>query len=237
MNKLCFALILVAVVSQSPAQRPDSFDLHASNFQLLQDDGIRKHLKVTEAQRARMNQHAERYNARINKLRESVKGKNPPRAEQEKIGAQITGMLTSLKGQVLGELSAAQLRRLRQISLQSYGLRALADEVVSKRVGLSSAQLTQVRTRLRTAAEQVLEIEKKTVEPIAKRYQAKSPKSDAERKQLQEAYAKEVREAGAKTRPRVAKIEQDTAAAIRRVMTAAQRKSWESLLGQTYRPA
>ena len=226
-------MILAAAVGAQAA--PDAFDKYASNIQILQDKVIQKELKVSEAQRAKLNKHANWFNAETKKLNDAVtKTKKPPtEADQKKLAT----LMNQMKDRVIAELSAVQLKRLREISLQMLGDRGLLDPTVGKKVGLSDAQITKLQNSYQATAKKMVDLETKTYKPISDKYAAKKPKTDAEKKKLAQDWDKEMAAAQKKIAPTLKQYAGEFTKTMNATLSAAQKNKWTALLGKIFKPA
>src|SRR4051812_29884919 len=135
MIKRIYALLLVlAAVSAGGAFGApggmDQFDLHVSSLRILQDRSVQAELGVTTAQRAKMDKFADGYNSDLNAYLAELKKQN--KADEQLPDETMSMMLARLKQSVMAVLTPSQLKRLREISLQAYGLNGLMDDTVAK---------------------------------------------------------------------------------------------------------
>lgn len=69
-----------------------------------------------------------------------------PADRQDALNGELGKLQSDLDGRLLALLTAGQQRRLLQIGVQEEGSEALLDDMVSREVGLSVAQLAKIRT-------------------------------------------------------------------------------------------
>lgn len=226
---LAFLPLFVAV----SAFAQTSFDREVCDITLLQTAEVKTELKVTQTQRDRMNSASSSYNAVAKRIEDKLrKGQKPSEADQKDMRTQFDRMRTG----VLDVLNAVQIKRLREISLQTAGLIALTDPAVSKKVGLTAAQLTKVKSTLKASYEQAGKVTSQVRDKIESEFKGKNPKTDAEKRKLAEQYEKRVNEEMRKIQPRLEQIRNDGRAKIMATLSAGQRTIWNSLLGKPFNP-
>ena len=224
-------LVGIAMVSAQMAMAQATFDRQIADVTLLQVKEIKNALKVTEAQRGKMNKHADYYNGLMKTIRAKIdKGQEPSRAEQDKIMAAQRDM----RGKVLNELTPTQLTRLREITLQDAGLPALADGLIGKKIGLSTAQTEKIRSFLKTGATKSGKIMKGMEDKLAKEFKNKKPKTDKEKEALKKQFDTRFNSELKKIKPSLMKIEADTRKGIVGSLSVQQRKNWDRLLGKPF---
>ncbi|MBL8060561.1 MAG: hypothetical protein JNK63_07605 [Chthonomonas sp.] len=209
------------------------FDKEVCDITLLQTTEVKTELKVTQAQRAKMNSASSGYNAVAKKIEDKMrKGQQPTEAEQKQMRAAFDKMRIG----VLNVLTAVQIKRLREISLQTAGLLALTDPAVTKKVGLSASQVSKVKTYLKDSYQQAGDLTEAVHKKLESEFKGKNPKTDAEKRRLAEQYQKRLREEMKKIEPKLTKIQTDGRARIMAVLSAGQRTIWNSLLGKPFNP-
>ncbi len=230
------ALISVLIVSVGAlAQGRDAFDLHAASFQLLTLDSVKKELGVTQAQRAKMNKHADAHSAVVDRLIKAQKDSKDPRKSAEKLAPQAQASMKRLNDLVLGELSAAQLKRLREISLQQVGPSALGDTVVAKKVGMTDAQVKQLRKVYETAAEQAAKIQKSAMDKVFAGMPKERPKDPKKAKEVYDEGMRRAKVEGDRVKPILTQIAKGADTKALAVLTAAQRQAWTALQGKPFK--
>lgn len=130
-----FSLSLVALSALAFAGDP--FDFHVSDIRLLTTKEVRDDLKVTQAQRDKMNRHAKAFDGQM----ASMKGA----PENEASAKKMMGFEKTLKEKVLAELTSNQVKRLREITLQSVGILSFLDDKVAERCGLPTANVRRLQ--------------------------------------------------------------------------------------------
>ncbi len=227
---VCTVMMLGLAVAQS-ALGQDSFDFRAGDMLILQAKEIQTALGVTAAQRSKMNGFAEATRAKMEAYKKELIKAKKKQADPNR----VAGFELDLKKQVFGTLTPAQLKRLREISLQHDGVGALGDDGVAKKVGLSADQLKKVRAIIIADRKQLSELQEKADGPIVNRYKNVKPKDDADRKALGAKFRQELSAAGAKFEPQVKAVILGDRKKLMDVLTPAQRATWQSLLGKPFK--
>ena len=162
----------------------DDFDYKVSNIDVLRDKGVQAEIGITEGQRSRMNVFAEQYSkASQAKVAEYQKAKKKPDQALSKFSFDL---YVTLRTNVLKILSPGQIKRLRELTLQAAGPRALLDKAVSERVGIPSAEYTAFCAAIRDGDQKVAAIKQKVSEKVRLRYKnQKPPKTQKESEDLQ----------------------------------------------------
>lgn len=235
MKQLALAL---AVFAPALVLAQADFDSQYSNIRVLQDRSVQTELKVTEAQRQKLNRHATWHQGEIKKVEDAYRKANDGKAQpapppMDRIGA----LEQQLRTRILRDLTATQRKRLREISLQVAGLPAVMDEGIAKRIGLSASQLKTIRDRFAANNRQAEKIQADAIAPIRKKYENRKPKDQTEAQKLQAEIQKEMEAAGKKVQPRLASLQQNWLDLVNRTMTPAQKKAWEGLLGRPFTPS
>lgn len=231
MTKLFTVPFTLALAALAMAQT--SFDREVCDITLLQTKEVKQELKVTDAQRSRMNAASAGYNAVAKRVEEKMrKNQEPSEADKKQMSEQFDKMRIA----VLNVLNEGQIRRLREISLQTAGLIALTDPAVIRKVGLSQAQVTKVKNYLKTSYEAAGDLTKQVQEKVAKEFKNRNPKTDAEKRKLADQYTKRMKEEMAKITPKLEKIRSDGRANIMKTLSEGQRTIWNSLLGKPFNP-
>jgi hypothetical protein len=213
----------------------DSFDSHAANIMLLTNRSVQAELRITEAQRAKLEEHADSFNADMKvvvdgAVREAEKAKRPPQLPE----GRVTEIHTRLKNRVVRVLSATQLRRLREISLQQAGFRAIADPVVARRLGLTAAQNQTVQRAMDSARAEAAKLQKEADDDLRKRFGNRQPKTDREREAMQKEFQAAIQQKSRELETKVEAIDRRYVAAVRAALTQAQRQQFQTLQGKAF---
>ncbi len=225
---------LLLSVGTALAQGDAAFYRHVADIEILQAKSVQADLKVTEAQRAKLNAHADWYNKGTEAALKAA-GEKPSEAQQRDARAKLGALQRQLRDRVLGELTSTQLRRLSQISLQRLGILAVLDETIAARIGLSAAQRKTIGDSWNETGQKVAALERRTREPIYNRYKDRKPKDEADAKRLQGAYDKEMSEVTTKNKPEVDRLKAGFEGVVSRTLTAGQKKTWEDLKGPAFK--
>lgn len=233
--KLVLTLAAVIAGTGAVAQAMDSFDYAVANVAILQAKPLQKELGLSEMQRAAMNKFADQFNsnmgALIEKMKKDKSGK-PPSDSDPKVKAAFE----NLKKGVLKQLTPAQLKRLREITLQQSGLPALADPLVAKRVGLTTAQLKTIQTTFDSAIRKAADIQDKAVEAAVKDLKSKKPKTEKEARDLMDEANRRAEAAHKKVEPQITKLRTQAEAKVLATLDAKQKAAWEALKGKKFTP-
>lgn len=232
---LAAGFLVVGVISTVGAEA-SAFDRRLANMELLQDRAVQAELKVSEAQRGRLNQHADWFNEELKKMdeaRQSAGRQGPPTEAEQK---RFADLQKRLRDRVLGELSSAQLRRLREISLQAAGFPAMMDPEVAKRVGLTKAQLDRIRKGFEELAKRAAEAQEKAVRPVFEKYKDEKPENQEAAQALQQKVQRESAEAVQRIAPDLQKMRDEWLNLVKRTVKARQINVFEGLMGRPFRP-
>lgn len=222
MRKFFSVFVFVLLACLSFAQ--NAFDFEISQVELLLMKPVQRDLGISEMQRKRMNTHADWFNAESKKLQEQYNGRQPDEAAVKKL-SELHGQM---KARVFAELTANQLKRLREISLQEAGALALLDERVASACGLSDATIKQFRSEFETNGKKARELEEKTLKPIFDKYQQKAMAGDTA---AQQALEREVNAARQKIGPQLAQLQGAFLQFINKTLTDEQKEKFGELQG------
>lgn len=228
------SLLLPLVLFSAGIAGAQSFDYKVANFQILQDKAIQKELGITEAQRTKMNASAKTYATVLNGLQQQAQksgGKPNPEVQKKAQSALVT-----LRSGVLSALTTAQIKRLREITLQAAGKQALLDKTVAKEVGLNDSQYTKLVATFREGATKLEGLRKQGYDALAPKYKDKKPKTEAEGKALQAEFQKDLAAEMKKRGPAAKKIEADFDAKLKAIVPKSQWDKLEALRGKPFKP-
>lgn len=247
MNRTRILMIpaLLATALMSSVAKADQFDYLIANILLLQEKPVQKELGVTEAQRAKLNGHADWMNGKMAALDKQYTEQRKKNANAKAPTAEVTKLQRDFKQRLMGELTANQVVRLREVTIQVAGYPALFDDMIAKRLGLTSKQSTTLKTSWSKTAkkadalvEKAIGIQKKAAEPVIASFGKKAPKNDAEKKARQD----KVNAAVAKVQPQVKKIEAEIdslrasfASVVSKTLTAKQIADFKALQGRPFK--
>jgi hypothetical protein len=208
----------------------DQFDFHVANVAILQSRSIQNELKITEAQRKKMNVFADRHRARLKAYEQELKAAKQTKADPNR----LMSYLADLKKGVLGEMSAAQLKRLREITLQMIGLTAIVDPVIGKQIGLSSAQQKKVTDAFADGTKRLAQAEQAVATGALAKYKDMKAKDKKEAQQLAQQAKGELQAAAMRASPRLKQIVMDRDSKISAALTPQQRAAFIALQGKKY---
>ncbi len=231
--KWLLALAVLFISSLSSAQKFDEFDYHFADVSILQLKPVQTDLGLTDGQRSKMNEHADWFGAQKEGLAKQV---NDKKLDPKQANAQFGATMEALKKRVLGELTAAQLKRLREISLQREGLLPLMHHLVGDKIGLTTTQLKSIRDGFVKNDETVKQLQKKTFEPILKKYQAMKPKSKQEAETLSTQMDKELAAARKPIEPELTKLSKDFQDFVTKTLSKGQYDAFIALKGKPFKP-
>jgi hypothetical protein len=230
-----FTLLLIVLIAKL-ASAVDVFDYHCANIALLQDRQVQNEVGITEAQRAQMNKFADAHRARLQAYQQQLKGQRP---QMQVLGQYVE----ELKKNVIGILTAPQIKRLRELNLQAAGLVGLLDPVVAKRVGMSDPQYNKFKQTYidgKVSAEKIL---RTAIEPINQKYvklvAAYKGKEKEHPKEMQDLETKFKGESGAAAKhvqPQIDAITKATEKKLRAQITPQMNAAWIALRGKAFQP-
>ena len=230
MRKASVLIALIAfilpVFAVAQAKKMDPFDLHVASLRVLEQKDVQAELGVTPAQRTQMDKYADNYNTHLNLYLAALKkqGKtNEPMPDET-----VIMMLGELKQNVMGVLTPPQLKRLREISLQAFGLNGILDTTVARKVGLSEDQISRMKKTYEDGSKKANDLMKKAMDPVNKKYKGK--KGDQARGE----YINEGKSAMDRVMPQVQKINDATQSAMLAIFTPQQKQNYLNLQGKVF---
>lgn len=232
MRAWMLVLIMGAVTVCGAAADP--FDAAIADIGLLQVKAIQTELKVSKAQRDKMNVYATAHTKALAAYEAEVK-KNKLEPQKAMASPKFKKIFDDLKKGVIGQLSAAQLKRLRELTLQRAGIVAIGQDSIAKRVGLSAAQIKSYRTIFETDYKKAEQLKADTVKATLKPYENRKPKTEAEAKKLNAEVQKKLEAAQKSLTPKLSAMAKATETKLLAVLTAAQKKNWQALLGAPFK--
>lgn len=213
----------------------ETFDQYVSDIRILQAKPVQKELALTEAQRTKMNQAAQRNRDFLQTLDNKYRGQKVTPEVQKEIQPQIARQFQKLKVEVLAALTPAQTKRLGEITLQRAAWTGLADERVAKEAGLTPAQTKQVRSILETGGGKAMAVSQAAINPVLKKYEGVKPKDEAEAKALREKAQKEVMAARRSVDSQVNRIQDETIKKLKAAVPATALAKYQKMQGKTFR--
>lgn len=224
-----FTIALLAV--SAAALAADEFDFYFADISILQDKKVQAELKVTETQRTNMNKHAAWLNTQTQAIDAQVKsGKLTPDNANKQMGVH----LGTLKKKICDELSAAQLKRLREITLQRDGLLPLMDLKMGERIGLTKAQTQKLRDSYIANDKKAKDLQTAAFKPILDKYSAMKPKDKAEEQKLIEQSRKELAAAQEKIKPQLEALAKAYGTTVDATLSKEQKDAFAALKGKPF---
>lgn len=211
----------------------DEFDMYVADVAILQAKAIQVELGITDAVRAALNKHATWLDAQGANIDRLVKRGTVTPAEGNR---RMSGYLVTLKSRVVGELTAVQVRRLREITLQRDGLVPLMDKRVSDKIGMTAAQLKKIRDAYVANEKKAKVIQQTAFAPIFEKYGKMKPKSDVEKKQIEGQANKELDAEKKRIQPQLAQLGKDFEALVASTLTQGQKDAFKKLKGKPFKP-
>ncbi len=228
--------IAIALVAASSFAAPDPFDQKVANFQLLTQKPIQTELKVTEAQRKKMNGYGQTFEKEGRALVESYqKAKKQVDADFQK---KSFANLTKLRNSVLGVLSDAQLKRLREITIQAAGKVAILDVNVADKIGITKPQREAVGKMYAEAQQKLQGIQQEALKALEAKYKdkEKTAKTDKDRQALQAAFQRDLQAELKKREPRATALQKEYDAKMSKQISKAQWAKLDALKGKPFKP-
>lgn len=224
-------LLLPMLLVAGAASAQDAFDSRVADLGLLQAKQIQNDLKVTTAQRDKMNAAAKAHTARVEAYKKTMQGLGTVTPDK----AREKALVDQLKKEVFAALSPAQVRRLRELTLQRVGLLSMTDPEVSKRVGLSGAQVEKLKGAFQAGRTKFQALQNQVRGPILAPYQGKKPKDQAEANQWRTTIMAKLKAAEPAAKPKLEAIGKATDAAMLAVLTPPQKAKWAALKGAAFK--
>lgn len=201
----------------------DPFDLYLCDINILQDKGIQAELKVEEAQRAKLNEHATWFDQEAKRIESNA-------APDSRIELLLKARAV-FKARVLDSLSDPQVKRLAQLSLRAMDIVAVLDLEIGKKLGITEIQQKALFDEWKKTGEAVAAALARVRKPIVEKYRAKTADSDGERRALQAEMAKEIAEADKTVQEEIQGLKKAFEATVAKTLTDGQKKEWERLKG------
>lgn len=220
---------LLAISLTAVAFAQASFDRDIANVTLLQYKEVKDDLKITQKQRDAMNVAANKYNSLATKIEKKLKdNKEPSESEKKALDAEFIVMR---KG-VLATLTAVQLKRLREVTLQDAGLFALTDKIVTQKIGVTEAQRKKVISSLQNANQKASKLENSVIERVRGEFKNRKPKNKAEEDKIMGEIQKRMAAEMKANEPKIIAIHTEGRNNVFKVLTPKQRDAWNALLGK-----
>lgn len=226
-------LVALGAFAAQAAFAQNEFDFYFADIAILQQKPIQAELKVSEAQRANMNKHADWLAAQGKSIEGQVNAKKLTPDEANRL---MVAHIATMKKKVIGELSAPQLKRLRELTLQRDGLLPLLDQKMADKIGMTKAQLTKLRDKFVENDKKVKDIQATAFGPIISKYNAMKPKSQAEEQTLIGQRNKEFEAAKKKIQPQLESLRKGFEDLVESTLTKGQMDEFNALKGKPFVP-
>jgi len=191
MKKPITILLAVCLSAASFASQMDPFDSHVADFRILTDKRVQSELGVTKNQILTMNKYADANRARLQAYESELKRQGKDLRTVNQNDPTVMKNYLELQQNVLSTLSPAQLRRLRELTLQRVGLRGMLDSMVARRIGLSDSVLKKAREAFDEGNRKNNAISQSVYNKVIEPYRSRQPKTQAEAQAMSEQVRKE----------------------------------------------
>jgi thymidylate synthase len=226
------SLALFAIGSMALAA--DKFDFEVANVQVLTDRAVQKEMGISEKQRNTLNDYAAVMTKATNeKIAEYQKAKKQPDDAFQKFGM---SQFVEFRKKCLGVLSAPQLKRLREITIQGAGVRALLDKTVAARCGIVDPTYTNFVKAVQEGDRKVAKIKGEVGQIIQKKYGANKPKDQKEADALQTKINKDLTAEMKKRDPEMRKVIQENSATLNKYVKKEHFEKLKALMGKPFNP-
>jgi hypothetical protein len=212
------ALLLSALAVTCLGRAQDSFDLQVSNHLLVFMPQLQRELNMTPDMIAGVVKAAKPFNAEV------IKAKND--------ASRVKTLQADARRAVLAKLTPAQLRRLREITLQQYGTQVLATPVIAAKLGLSENQQKSIRNLQVANAKGIMDAYRAEIDAATAELRKQQPKNPGEREMLQRQMADAVE--AAHVEEHIQHMRNEGEQRLLTVLTDEQRKAWNSLFGRPF---
>lgn len=224
-------LAMLSVVVAYAQAKFDVFDEHCANITLLQSKAVQNEIKLTESQRSRLNVHAQWHRSQLEAL-DKLASEKKLNENAPEIRNRLDQVFDTMKERCLGELTAVQVKRLRELTIQQLGESSLCDPVVAKKVGMSAGQLQKMQATYKDGARKFSEIEREEAQRVLLPYKDIKPKDEADARRLQQEVQGKLAAAGARIRPKLQGIRKNYADLMLALLTPPQKKAYLLIRGK-----
>jgi len=225
-------LLVLAAAATTAGAFAQSFDEQVASVFLLQAKPIQKELGVTANQRLAMNKFADAHRVKL-----SAYYKVLEQSKQKPDESKVVALLTDMKKGVFAQLNPAQLKRLRELTLQDLDFTALLYPKVASRIGLNPAEQKRVTSLIKFGIDKANGIRNEAISRDTADLQKQKPKNQAEEKALSDEANRRAQAAMDRVLPRIERIRADTRRQVLAVLTPAERTKWQDLMGKPFKPA
>jgi len=226
-----FAVFLVALLATFAVA--DTFDQQVASVLILQLKPVQRELGVTAQQRAAMNKYADAHRAKLKTYYQEASKAGQKTVDQQK----LLGFYEEMKKGVLDQLSAVQIKRLREISLQTLDFTALADTLVGTEVGLNDAQQKRVSSVVAAGIQKANAVRNKAAAADTADLRSQKPTTEKDAQALYVEAQKKAQAAAKRVEPEIQKLRVATKKEVMSILTPQERAKWAQLLGKPFHPA
>lgn len=226
-------LLLLAASGVSAAQSSFPRTLNSDMVGLLQFEAVQKEVKLSESQKKKIDSHFASLKAQVDPIMKS----NPKtEAQQEAARKKIQAASETFHGKALGELSASQKKRLREVTLQSLGAVSFLIEEVAKELGLTAQQKSQVTAAHNAFRSQVAALQAKR----RKEFEAVPKPKDSKDEKAVKAYVEKVQalmtKRAAEDKKTIEASKKVAEGKMVAVLTVGQKATWAKMQGAKFNP-
>ena len=231
--RLVSLLPLIAIATAALAK--DEFDMKVSNVEILRDRAIQDELGITEGQRKTLNGFADKFNAANNaKIAEYQKAKKQPDMAFQKY---TFDQYVKMRASVLGALSDGQLKRLREVTIQAAGPRAIMDKNVATKVGLTDKDYNFIRTTIISSDQKIAKIKNDVGAIIRKKYEKTAkPKTKEEAEKLNKKVQADITAEMKKREPEFKALVKASDEKVKTVVKQSHLDKLKALCGKPFQP-
>jgi len=226
---------LVFIAASTLALAADKFDFDVANVQILIDKAVQKEVGITEAQRTKLNKFADALNkANNDKAAEYQKAKKPVDAEFQKFGMST---FVTFRKNCLETLTPVQLKRLREITIQAAGPRALMDRTVAAKCGLTDPTYGQFMKAINEGDIKVAKIKSEVSKIMEQKYsKTPQPKTQKEGEALQKKIQADTAAEMKKREPQLKKVLAENDASLKKYVKQEYLDKLKALMGKPFNP-
>lgn len=219
----------------SAALARDAFDLQVANVEIMRDRAVQDELGITEGQRKNLNGFADKFNAANNaKIEEYKKAKKQPDMAFQKF---TYGEYVKMRTAVLGGISDGQLKRLREITIQAAGPRAILDKNVATKIGLTDKDYSFIRSTIIASDQKIAKIKGEVGEGIRKKYEKTAkPKTQKEAEALNKKVQADIAAAMKKREPELKALVTASDNKVKSVVKQTHLDKLKALAGKPFVP-
>jgi hypothetical protein len=213
----------------------DEFDMKVANIEILRDKAVQKELGITEGQLKALNTHADRFSKANNvKVAEYQKAKKQPDAAFQKYA---TAQYVTLRTSVLAVLSDGQLKRLRELTIQAAGPRAILDPLVATKIGISSADYNKIKNAIIQGDTKGQKIKAEVGQKVQAKYKnQKQPKTKEEADKLNKKLNEDLMAESKKRAGEMQKIINAADAEVGKYFKQPHKDKLKALMGKLFLP-